>query len=72
MFQIPKVQLFKFQSYILKFSHFLQMCNVSNSQSVQLENVKIFRVGVMPLDGIQAHYHNKTNTQLSPCEMTSF
>jgi hypothetical protein len=24
----------------------------------------------MPLDGIQGHYHNKTNTQLSPCEMT--
>jgi hypothetical protein len=24
----------------------------------------------MPLDGVQAHYHNKSNTQLSPCEMT--
>jgi hypothetical protein len=30
---------------------------------VQLENVKIFMWGLMPLDGIQAYYHNKTNTQ---------
>jgi hypothetical protein len=92
MFQIPKVQLFKFQSYILKFSHFLQMCNASNFQCATfyilkvhfevltfLANVQCFKfpkcatwkcqnlyVGVMPLDGIKAHYHNRTNT----CETT--